>query len=68
VDELPPPVSIKSPFGSFEASWASTAGAVTFQRKVEVQAQSVPAAQYAELRKFLELVGGAPESPVVLVK
>jgi hypothetical protein len=68
VDELPPPVSLKSPFGTFEAKWSLNGGTVTFQRKVEVQAQSVPAAKYGELRKFLDVVGGAPESPVVLVK
>jgi hypothetical protein len=68
VDELPPPVKLESPFGKFEAAWVVKDGTLTFERKVEVQAQNVPAARYEELRKFLDRVSGWPEAPVVLVK
>jgi hypothetical protein len=67
VDELPEPVKIASPFGKYEATWTSDAGAVVFKRAFAMPAQSVPATQYAELRKFLDAVAGSEESPVVLV-
>lgn len=68
VDELPPALTLSTPFGSFSAAWSVDGSTLTFRRKLEVQAQSVPAERYAELRKFLDAVGGAPDSPVVLVK
>jgi len=68
VDELPDPVKLESPFGKFSATWASENGAVVFQRSVEIPAQTVPAAQYAEMKKFLDRVAVAGDSPVVLMK
>ncbi len=68
VDELPDAVKVESPFGKFEASWAVDGGVVVFRRRLEIQAQSVPAAKYAELRKFLDSAAAAPETPLVLVK
>jgi hypothetical protein len=68
VDELPEAVRLTSPFGKFEAKWTVDRGAVVFQRKIEIPAQSIPAANYADLRKFLDSVNGAQETPVVLVR
>ena len=68
VDELPQPVQIDSPYGKYQAKWESQVGSVVFSRKLELQAQSVPAAQYGELKKFLDAVYGSADAPVVLVK
>ena len=68
VDELPETVHLDSPFGNYEATWKSEDGAMTFRRKLEMRAQSVPAAQYKELRQFLDSVNGSAQSPVVLIK
>jgi hypothetical protein len=68
VDEVPGPVRLDSPYGKYEASWKAENGTVVFQRKLEVQAQSVPADRYKELREFLDAVNGAAESPIVLVR
>jgi hypothetical protein len=68
VDELPEKVHIQSPFGKYQAEWAAEAGAIVFTRTFEMDAQVVPASQYAELRQFLDAVTGSAESPVVLVK
>jgi hypothetical protein len=69
VDEMPPAVHLNSPFGTFEATWKlESASVVVFHRAVEIPAQSVPASQYSELRKFLEMVRGAAEEPVILIK
>jgi hypothetical protein len=67
VDELPRPVRIDSEFGKFEATWAAEDGTLVFKRSVEMRSQTVPASRYAELRKFLDAVSGAEDSPVVLV-
>jgi hypothetical protein len=68
VDELPGRVKLASPFGKYEATWESEGGAVTFTRRLEINAQTVPAAQYGELRKFLDAVAKSAALPVVLVK
>ena len=68
VDELPAPVKLESPFGRYEATWKSEAGSVVFERSFEIPAQSVPASQYAEVRKFLDVVAGSADSPIVLLQ
>lgn len=68
VDELPPTVHPDSAFGKFDANWALESGAVVSQRSIEIPAQTVPAAQYQELRQFFDRVGGAAMLPVVLMK
>jgi hypothetical protein len=67
IDELPEPMKIATPFGKYEATWTAEPGAVVFKRKLEMPAQTVPAAQYAELKKFLDAVAGSAEMPVVLM-
>jgi hypothetical protein len=68
VDELPEPLHLSSPFGKYDATWVAENGAFVFQRKLEMQAQSVPVNQYEELKRFLDTVMGSAEAPVVLVK
>jgi hypothetical protein len=68
VDELPKNVRIDSEFGKFEASWLSADGVLLFKRSFEMRAQTVPAARYQDLKKFLDAVSGAESSPVVLIK
>ena len=68
VDELPEPLHLASPFGKYDATWTAEGGAFVFQRKLEMQAQSVPVNQYEELKRFLDAVMGSAEAPVVLVK
>jgi len=68
VDELPDQMHVDSPFGKYDASWVVDSGTLVFKRKLEMQAQSVPAAQYSQLKRFLDTIGAAAEQPVVLVK
>jgi hypothetical protein len=68
VDELPSRIRIDSEFGKFDAQWTVEGGILTFTRSFEMRAQTVPAARYAELKKFLDVVSGAEDAPVVLVK
>ena len=68
VDELPEPVKIDSPYGRYQATWVSEAGTLVFKRIFELPVQTVPASEYAALRKFLDAVAGSAEQPVVLVQ
>jgi hypothetical protein len=68
VDETPDAVHLDSRFGKYDATWTVENGALLFRRSLEVRAQSVPVADYGELRKFLDGVNGSGMSPVVLVK
>ncbi|MEO8028244.1 MAG: DUF3857 domain-containing protein [Bryobacteraceae bacterium] len=68
VDELPGALSLRSPFGEFDAKWEAPPGAVVFTRRVAIKAQTVPPEKYQELKKFLDLVQGASRTPVVLIK
>ncbi len=68
VDELPNPGTVESSFGKFEASWTVESVTLIFHRKLEIPTQTIPAAQYQELKKFLDSVEGAAEMPVVLMK
>lgn len=68
IDELPDAMHIESPFGKYEATWAADGDSVVFNRTFEMGAQTVPAARYSELRRFLDAVTGSADSPVVLVQ
>jgi transglutaminase-like putative cysteine protease len=68
IDELPGPMKIESPFGKYEATWTADLGAIVFKRKLEMPAQTVPASQYVELKKFLDAVASSSEMPVVLIQ
>jgi hypothetical protein len=68
IDETPDPVHLKTAFGTFDATWSASGSNVVFERRLEVQACSVSAAQYTELKKFLDTAEAAEESPVVLLK
>jgi hypothetical protein len=68
VDELPDAVKLESPFGKFNAAWTTEGNAVLFQRTFELPAQTVPVERYNDLKKFLDRVANAADSPVVLMK
>jgi len=68
VDEMPGPLHLDSRFGKYDATWTVEGSKLIFQRKLEMQPQTVSPAQYADLKKFLDTVRGSPETPVVLVR
>ena len=68
IDELPDPIKIDSPYGKIDASWKADGGTVTFVRKIAINAATVPAAEYAALKRFLDTANGASEQPVVLIR
>jgi transglutaminase-like putative cysteine protease len=68
LDELPPPAKIASPYGTLEATWTVKDGQIVMQETLEITETVVPASDYAKVRDFFELVAGAHNAPVVLVK
>jgi hypothetical protein len=68
VDEIPDPMHVESKFGKVDAMWKVEGGALVFKRTLEIHAQTVPAAEYGDLKRFMEMVAGSGEIPVVLIK
>jgi hypothetical protein len=68
VDELPRAFRMESEFGKFAATWVAKDGVLVFERTFEMRSQTVPAARYADLKRFLDVVAGSGNAPVVLVK
>lgn len=68
VDEMPDPVKLEAPFGSYVTSYVVKDGQLEFTRKLVVRPATVPVADYAKVRGFFEKIRAAEQSPVVLVK
>lgn len=66
VEELPKPVSLQTPFGSYQAGMEERDGTLRFTRSLQLKAMLVPAEQYASLRQFFESIRTAESTPVVL--
>jgi hypothetical protein len=68
LDELPSPTKIASRYGTLEATWTVKDGQIMMQETLEISETVVPASDYTKVRDFFELVAGAHNAPVVLVK
>lgn len=68
VDELPDPVKMEAPFGSYETAYQVKDGQLHFTRKMVVRASTVPVADYTKVRSFFERIRAAEQAPVVLAK
>ena len=68
VDELPDPVKLEAPFGSYVTSYVVKNGQLEFTRKLVVRQATIPVADYSKVRSFFERIRAAEQSPVVLVK
>src|SRR5689334_16405134 len=68
VDEMPDPVKLETPFGSYKTSYEVVNGELVFKRQLSQRATTIPAAQYAVVRKFYESIRAAEQAPVVLAR
>jgi hypothetical protein len=68
VDEIPDPVKIDSPYGSYRAQWKVEGAKILFEQSVEIKDTLAPASEYAKLREFFEKISSGQHSPVVLLK
>jgi hypothetical protein len=68
VDELPSPVKVVAPFGSYELGVVAQGEEVVLTRHLATQPAVIPVEQYAAVRSFFEKIMAAEQAPVVLIK
>lgn len=68
VDEMPEAAKLEMPFGKYSATYEVKDRQLIFTRNLIVQAGTIPAAQYAQVREFFGRIRGVEVSPVVLAK
>jgi hypothetical protein len=68
VDELPDPLKIDGPFGSYKTTYEVKNNELLFTRTLAQRAGTIPAAQYQTVRSFFERIRAAESAPVVLAK
>jgi transglutaminase-like putative cysteine protease len=68
VDEVPDPVKLDTPFGSYVTSYEVKNGALVFKRQLSQKSITIPVDQYQSVKKFFETIRAADNAPVVLAK
>jgi len=68
VDEVPDPVKLETSFGTYNTSYEVKGNELIFRRKLSQQATTIPAADYAIVKKFFESIRAAENAPVVLAR
>jgi len=68
VDELPDPLSIDGPFGSYKTTYEVKDNVLLFTRVLAQRGGTIPAAQYQIVRSFFERIRAAEQAPVVLAR
>ena len=68
VDEMPDPVALTTPFGSYRADWRAKAGKLVFSRHLELDNAIVTPEDYASVKEFFDKMIAADQSPVVLAR
>ena len=68
VDELPDAVKLETPFGSYNTSYEVKNGELIFKRKLSQHSATIPASEYASVKKFFESIRAAENAPVVLAR
>ncbi|HKC65962.1 MAG TPA: DUF3857 domain-containing protein [Pyrinomonadaceae bacterium] len=68
VDEMPDPVKLNTPFGSYTTTYEVKDGQLLFTRTMILRATTIPVEQYDQVRNFFARIRAAEQSPVVLAK
>jgi hypothetical protein len=68
VDEMPEPMEIQSPYGTYRASWKSGNDAVTFQQSVEIKDGVLAVPEYGKIKEFFDKLAAGQSAAVVLLK
>jgi hypothetical protein len=68
VDELPDPVKLDAPFGSYQTTYEVKDGQLIFKRALSLKSSTIPANEYQKVRSFYEKIRAAEQSPVVLAR
>ncbi|PYS46836.1 MAG: hypothetical protein DMF68_17855 [Acidobacteria bacterium] len=68
VDEMPDPVKLNTPFGSYTTTYEVKDDQLVFTRNLTLRATTIPVEQYDQVRNFFARIRAAEQSPVVLAK
>jgi hypothetical protein len=68
VDEMPNPVKLDAPFGSYKVSYEVKDGFLNFSRSMIIRGAMVPASDYEKVKRFYATMRAAEQAPVVLAK
>ena len=68
VDEVPDPMKLVTPFGTYVTSYEVKNNQLIFKRQLSQQAATIAAADYDSVRKFFESIRAAENAPVVLAR
>ncbi|HVQ55639.1 MAG TPA: transglutaminase domain-containing protein [Pyrinomonadaceae bacterium] len=68
VDEMPDPVNLSLPFGSYETRYEVKEGKLYFSRSLVTKRVTLPVERYAEIQSFYSKIRDAEQSPVVLIR
>jgi hypothetical protein len=68
VDELPENLTLESAFGTYSMKCETTESEVVVTRKLKLIPAVIPAESYGSVRRFFGQIGGAEQSPIVLVR
>jgi hypothetical protein len=68
VDELPDPLKLDTPFGSYKTTYEVKNGELFFTRALAQRAMTIPPDQYQTVRGFYERIRAAEQAPVVLAR
>ena len=68
IDELPSPVELKTPFGTYSTKYETKDGKLVFTRLMTTLRTLIPADKYASVRDFFGAIREAEQSPVVLLR
>ena len=68
VDEMPDPVKLNTPFGSYTTTCEVKDGQLVFTRTMSLRATTIAVEQYDQVRNFFARIRAAEQSLVVLAK
>jgi hypothetical protein len=68
VDEIPDPVEIAGPYGTYHASWKTGNGSVTFEQSLEIKDALAAPPEYPKVKDFFDQVLAGQSAPVILLK
>ncbi len=68
VDEMPSPFAIESPFARFKVAYRQENGNLVLDEELRIETVTLPASDYAAVKKFFDSVIGADSQNAVLVR
>jgi hypothetical protein len=68
VDELPDPVNLEAPFGTYWTKYEVEGNRLKFSRELRMSRMTLPVDKYAVAKEFFSKMREAEQAPVVLIR